>query len=142
MNRSIAGLILLASTLWVASCESSLLAPVVPNTATVRGTLTGGGRITFPSAPGQPLEGFTVTIDGRSATTAANGSYRLVEIDVGNHAYEIQNPQGYVCVSWSIDVVAPETVRDLQLVTHSSGGLWCEDISCFDPTEWDLACVP
>ena len=145
MNRSIAGLILLASTLCLASCQSSVLAPT---TATVRGTVIGGGTISvfMPPTGGQPLADFTVIIAGKSATTAADGSYILFNVDVGTQAYEVQSPSGYVCRSGSIDVVAPETVRDSHFIDPSQigfAGIHCEQITCSlsDP-EWLDECLP
>ena len=139
MNRSIVGLILLASTLWLASCQSSVLSPVgpvAPTTATVRGTVTGSG---------QPLADFTVTVADKTTATTADGSYVLFNVEPGYYRFKVENPQGYVCGSAFYDVVLPETVHDIRFVELSFGG---GVVACFlspctiQSAEWIAACLP
>lgn len=66
--------------------------PQVPPAANY-GTITG--RV-FDSASNQPVPGVVVTVDTiLSATSGADGTYRVVNIPLGTYTLRPQSPAGY-----------------------------------------------
>ena len=79
--------ILLACVALVSGCGSAL--PPVGKYATI------SGRVTDAST-GSPLAGATVVIDSvLSATTDANGTYRVVTVPTGGWSYSVSGPTRY-----------------------------------------------
>ncbi|MBW8763227.1 MAG: carboxypeptidase regulatory-like domain-containing protein [Microbacterium sp.] len=64
------------------------------------------GRVT--DVDGNPIAGVTVTIDGRSTTTDADGRYIIDEVEVGEHTATITTPDGYTLVTSAPPFTVPE----------------------------------
>lgn len=63
------------------------------------------GRVT--DTTGAPVAGVTVTIDGKSTTTDADGQYLFDEVSVGTHPATITPPAGYTIDTSPPPVVVP-----------------------------------
>ncbi|GAC1306409.1 MAG: hypothetical protein NVS2B3_14950 [Vulcanimicrobiaceae bacterium] len=82
---------LLACVALVAGCGSAL--PPVGNYATIAGRVTD-------AATGAPLAGATVLVNSvLSATTDANGTYRIVTVPTGSWSYSASGPARYGVVA-------------------------------------------
>lgn len=68
--------------------------------------VTVSGRVT--DTDGTPIAGLTVTIDGRTTTTDADGQYLFDKVPVGTHSATITRPDGYTIVT----TPPPFTVAD------------------------------
>ena len=67
--------------------------PPAANYATIRGRA-------FDSATNQPVAGVSVTVDTiLTATTAADGTYRIINIPIGQYTLIPQPPPGYTAPS-------------------------------------------
>lgn len=64
------------------------------------------GRVT--DVDGNPIAGVTVTIDGRTTTTGADGRYLIDEVPVGEHTAMITTPDGYTIVTSAPPFTVPE----------------------------------
>lgn len=70
-----------------------------PATGTVTGTVT---------ANGSPVSGATVTLNGRTATSATNGSFTFTDVDPGS--YDVSaSASGFDCQATTVTVTAGET---------------------------------
>lgn len=56
---------------------------------------------------GDPIAGVTVTIDGRTTTTDADGRYLIDEVPVGEHTATITAPDGYTIVTTAPPFTVP-----------------------------------
>lgn len=91
-----------------------------PTTGTVTGTVTAGGS---------PIQGATVALDGRTATTDANGAFTFT--DVGPDSYTVTaTADGFTC--------------DPQTTTVSAGQTSMVDVSCTSsaPSGTEIAANP
>lgn len=64
------------------------------------------GRIT--DTDGLPIAGVTVTIDGLTTTTDADGRYVIDDVPVGDHTATITTPDGYTLVTSAPPFTVPE----------------------------------
>ncbi len=81
--------------------------PPAQNYATIRGRA-------FDSATNQPVAGVFVTVDTiLTATTGSDGTYRIVNVPIGQYSFVVQPPQGYTAPNqptYNGSVAAGETV--------------------------------
>jgi hypothetical protein len=70
-----------------------------PTTGTVTGTVT---------ANGSPVPGATVALDGRTATTDANGAFSFTAVDAGTHTVTV-TADGFSCDPRTTTVTAGQT---------------------------------
>jgi Carboxypeptidase regulatory-like domain len=96
--------ILVLATAVLAACGGPAIPPA-QNYATIRGRA-------FDNATNAPVAGVLVTVDTiLTATTGSDGTYRIVNVPIGQYTLTVQPPQGYAPVrDQTGSVAAGETV--------------------------------
>jgi len=106
------------------------LTPVAKPTGTISGTVTDADTT-------DPIEGATVTAEGYSTTTAADGTYTLADLPVGSYTVTA-SATGYVDESKTADVLENQTtVVDFALSPEPTGTIsgTVTDADTTDPIE-------
>jgi hypothetical protein len=96
--------VLVLSLSVLAACGGPAVPPA-QNYATIRGRA-------FDSATNAPVAGVLVTVDTiLTSTTGSDGTYRIINVPIGQYTLVVQPPQGYAAVNQQTgSVAAGETV--------------------------------
>jgi hypothetical protein len=112
-----------SKTGYVSSSKSFSLTANTTTTLTLAPvTYTVSGVIHSGSTTGPGLAGATVTIDGKTATTASNGSFSIAAITSGTYTYTVTK-SGYVNTNGSVAMTQNQTISaSLTPITYTLTG--------------------